>query len=307
MGAPVTDRAQPIGWQLHLEKASHYNGSRQFSMAQREARAGLASDPHNPWLHFELARSELGLEDLASAESTCRAGLQGNASHAPLHGLLGLVLMDQGKNKESEASLLEGLRLHPDSAWLYLQYARLMMKTAHLDRAQLLIDKALEINPESEDAHALASLLQSHRNQTARSKRSGRISLKLAPEEDVSHYAMGHALLNGGHPFKAREHFREALRIDPSDSDLEEAYLEADKCCRVVYLPMYFFSLVMHRLPGRQFALWALFVAFTMIASGSGMSGGLLGTITLLYVGFAIYTWIADPLAKRWIKRFPPE
>lgn len=113
-------------------------------------------------------------------------------------------------------------------------------------------------------------------------------------------------MLLAGRPFQARRLLRDALRLDPTSKELESAWLEADRCCRWLYLPAYYFGLLSERLPGKQFLVWAIFVGFLMTARQLQWPSQTWAPVALVYLAFCIYTWIADPLVKLWTKLVPP-
>ena len=96
-------------------------------------------------------------------------------------------------------------------------------------------------------------------------------------------------------------------RVAPNDADLEEFWLEIDRCTRIVYLPMYYWSLLVDRLPGRQFAVWGAMTALALSAERFGLDKRAVGILFGSYILFCIYTWFATPLVKGWIKLFPPK
>ena len=112
------------------------------------------------------------------------------------------------------------------------------------------------------------------------------------------------AFLQTGHPFKARRHLREALRIDP-DAETEEAFQSADKACRWLYLPMYFFGYLTHRFPGKNIGMWLAVLGSYFFAKQFDAIRGPAEVMLWCYIGLAIYTWFADPLVSAWI-RFRP-
>jgi hypothetical protein len=69
---------------------------------------------------------------------------------------------------------------------------------------------------------------------------------------------------------------------------------------------MYYWSLVTDRLPGKQFAVWGLFLVFVFGGPRIGISPSVVGAVALAYLALCIYTWIATPLVKLWIRIVPP-
>lgn len=292
--------------ELAREKARHFISVGRHELARRELESALGFEPQNPLLYFELARALLGLEDLEGAEEATRRAIELAPEWAVPYGLLGSLRMDQGRHVEAERDFLAALRLDPQAAWLYELYGRLMTRTRHFEKAEKLLRRALELDPESSGAHAALAFLMAQQNRGERARAHGRQGLGLAPDEDHSHAALASAYVRSGRPFKARRHMREALRLDPSDEDLEQGFLEIDRCCRLVYLPMYHYSLLLDRIPGKQFTVWGVFVAAYLGMRSAGVSDAIVLPVALGYAGFCIYTWLSEPLVRLWVKLFPP-
>jgi hypothetical protein len=150
------------------------------------------------------------------------------------------------------------------------------------------------------------ALVLQEKHRRSQAKAHGEFGVRLEPDADHSHALLGYTYLRTGHPFRAREHLREALRIDPSDADVEEAYLAADRATRWTYLPMYYWSLVIDRLPGKQFAVWIAVLILAQLLPRMGVPKVAVAVFLLAYFLFCVYTWIATPLTNAWIKMRPP-
>ena len=304
---PEEDNPEEILLNAAFEKTQHYLNTHQFERAAAECRRALAVDPDNAFIHANLGFALRGLKDLDGAESEARLAASLDPENWPPLFLLAQVAMDRGQNTEAEGFLLEALRLAPHEAFLLRTYAQLMFKTGHLEKAEALITASLKQDPENSDAQSLLALIHSERNRGSTAIDHGRRGLQLEPDSDVPHASIGVAYLQSGRPFKARHHLREALRLDPSDDGIEEAFLNADLCCRWIYLPAYYFGILCNRLPGKQFAIWGLFLAIFYFGRNIPGLGRYLGPIAFFYIGFCIYTWFAEPLSRVWIKCVPPK
>lgn len=289
-----------------LEKAQHLIDIQRYDLAERELRAALASDPQQPHLHILLGWALDGQGQLQEAEETGRTALRLDPEEVGAMVLLAKLCMDAGRHREAEEWFLQALRLDPMEPHLYLMYGILMNKTGHLDKAEMLLRKCLELDPENEQAHSTLAVVLAERRQAVPAQSHGRYGVTLDPDSDRSHALLGYTYLATGHPFKARRHLREALRIDPDDLDVEEAFLDADRATRWIYLPMYYWSLLIDRLPGKQFAVWAGMIALVQILPRLGVSKEIVGIMALAYLAFCIYTWVATPLSNAWIKARPP-
>lgn len=282
------------------EKADHFNRIGRHDLAEREARALLAADPDDADGHVQLALAMRGLGRADEAILALRDAIRLDPTDSVFARiLLGEQYIDQGRHRDAEQVLLEALRLDPGEPEAYRLYGYLMWKTGRKDKAERLVREALRLDPDDAASHSLLGALRADREAAGR-------GLALEPDEEYSHASMGYACLSRGRPFAARRHLREALRLDPGDTDLEEAFLQADRVCRIVYLPMYYWSLGIAKLPGKQFAVWAGVMVAMFGATALGVPQGVIVPLLLAYLLLVVYTWVADPLTSLWIKLRPP-
>ncbi len=285
-----------------LQRARHWIAVERWEQAEKELLSALAQDPDAPWLHYELARAYTLSKRKPQAVESLREALRCDPSFAPALILLGALHNELGNYAQAEKDLLEALRLDPTSAIAYECYGDLMRVTGHHEKAVRLYRQGLALAPDDAGLHSKMSLL--HRELGDEHARRG---LRLEPEATLSHAAMAHRLYRRGRPFAAKRHLREALRVDPNDRDLEEFWLELDRCTRIVYVPMYYWSLLVDRVPGRQLGVWGAMVLLAVGANALGLDSAALGVVFGLYILICVYTWIAGPLVAGWIKLFPPK
>jgi Flp pilus assembly protein TadD len=286
--------------------AARYNEMQRWDEAEREARRGLQAEPDDLNLLVQLARSQLGREQPDEAERTCAQGLAAHPQAVPLMAFLGAIQMQRGRMSEAERTLLNALAHDPLDAAALSVYGNLMHAAGQFDKAEALYRRALASDPESARVHGHLARLQGERGQGRSAETRARFAARLDPDAVTSHSDLGWVSLRGGHPFAARRHFREALRLDPTDGDLERAWLEADKCCRFVYLPYYGWSLLLERVPGRQFAVWGAMVGLGLVAGSLGVPRGVVTGVFLGYIVLCVYTWIAPALLAGWLRLVPP-
>ena len=290
-----------------LDRAQRFSEVERYDLAETTLREGLVAAPDHPLLHFELGRCLAAQERWDEAREELRVTLAQAPDMAEAHGLLSVVESNENRFHSAEKAIHEALRIDPTLAWLYEVYGNLMFRTGHLDKARRLFEKALELDPESSSAHAGLARVHGEKHQKGAAHHHGHRGLNLAPGDDVNHFAMGMALFETGHPFRARRHLREALRIDPSDEEVEEVFLHVDSCCRWIYLPMYYYSLAMERIPGRQLTLWGAFLVVVFGLPQLGVPEGVVNGIAITYIATCLYTWISGSLVKPWVRLFPPK
>jgi tetratricopeptide (TPR) repeat protein len=289
-----------------LARARHWIDVERYADAQRELARGLELAPEDPWLHFELGRSLLLGQQARRARACFEQCLRCDPEFAPALALLAMSRMELGDYPRAEQDLLEALRIAPDFALAYESYGDLMRVTGHAEKAKALYTRGLALDPEQGSLHSKIALLENERWSGEHSRGFVRQGLELAPDDALGHVSMAHHLLNRGRPFAARKHVREALRIEPGNASIEEFWLEIDRCTRLVYLPMFYWSMLLARVPGQQFALWGAMMLFAFGAPKLGMPQAVAGAIFLSYGGFCLYTWFAGALVNGWIRVFPP-
>ena len=294
--------------QASIERARHWSSIERHDLAREELGRALARWPDIAELHVLLARSFHDEEQHEAALDEAQTALSMEPESVSALSMLSLVLMDMGRHQESEKHILVALSINPSDAHLYLVYGILLYKTGHVKKAEAALRKCLSIDPELSSAHSLLAQVLTEKSKSTReaTPHSAR-GLVLNPDSDMSHVSAGHTALVGGRPFLARRHLREALRIDPTDDTIEEAWLHADKCCRLIYLPYYYWSLLLERLPGGPFAVWGLFIVFAMTAAPLGVPAEIITLVTIAYVAFVLYTWVAELLVMGWLKLRPPQ
>lgn len=307
---PKLREADPGPTEDPLERAqrlaARYNDVKRHELAEREARHGLGASPRDQWLHFELARSFLGREKWKLAAEQAQTLVQIAPQWPVALNLLSILRAREGNYAEAERLVLDALRLAPQWAALYETYGDLMRQTGHEKKARRLYEKSRELDPESADVHAKLALLESERLLGGRAEEHAKRGLQIDAQEPLAQAALGAALIQRGRPFAARRRFREALRLDPGNESYEAAWLEADRCCRCVYLPMYYWSLVLSKVPGRQFTAWFAVMFLGGFATSIGLPNHVFGFLILAYLAFCIYTWFAGLLLKGWLRLRPP-
>lgn len=304
---PGTESTSPDPIERAQRLASHFNDVGRHDEAQRECVRGLASAPDDVGLHVELVRSAVGRARWQEADEHVRRLLALQPEYPVGYLFLSVIRSEQGRYDEAERAILDALALDPTWGRAYEVYGDLMRRTSHLEKAQALYERARALNPEDSDLPSKIALVETQRNRLGPAHEAAAAGLKLGPAEALAHASRGSALLASGRPFAARTYLREALRLDPTNDGIEEAWLNADTCCRLVYLPMYYWTIVTERLPGRQFFVWGLFLVFVFVGPSVGVSQRVIGPVAYAYIALCIYTWFATPLVKGWKRIVPPK
>jgi tetratricopeptide (TPR) repeat protein len=121
------------------------------------------------------------------------------------------------------------------------------------------------------------------------------------PEDSFTHANQGWTLLHDGNPNKAMEHFRESLRLDPTNEWARQGIVEALKARYFIYSIMLKWFLWMSKLEPRT--QWLVVIGgwfgariLRGMASANPKLAPFIYPVLILYTAFVLMTWIASPL-----------
>jgi len=171
-------------------------------------------------------------------------------------------------------------------------------------------EAGLALDPEDEDCvnvRAMA-LTRLGRVKEARSALGGQLAR--TPEDSLTHANAGWALLNQGEHRGAEEHFREALRLDPTSEYARSGIRQALQARHWFYRPVLRYFLWMARLKDRrQFAV--ILGAYLVYRFGLGLARsesplGWLGiALVSVYIAAVALSWFAQPLSAALLSLHP--
>jgi tetratricopeptide (TPR) repeat protein len=313
----MTDAREPGAdddvW-MHVARVSELNSKGRHDLALQYAQKGRARFPDDPDLGFHMAVALYGLKRRDEAEAVAREAV-GNDADGTSGALvfLGVLLMDKGRHRESEQCFLDALRNDPEHAFAWQQYGKLMARVGRFDKARELVARARSLDPE--DADTLSLLAEIERDAEAglrpqaeadrRAEKVSRAALGKAPDDPTQLVQHAISCLTRGRPFTARRLLREALTAQPSEG-LEEAWLEADKVCRWTFQPVYWLNMLARLLPGGASTLWMLFAGYGVLIRSLKVATPIAFAPIAVFVPLALYSWIAEPVTRLWIRLVPP-
>ncbi len=288
-----------------ISKAKHFMASDRADMASDTLRQGLTHHPESAYMHGLLAITLLNQNLDDECREAVAEALRCDPNELNSHFCLSRLAIKEGRHTEAEKHLLDGLRFDPENVVFMVEYARLLSLTNNDKKADDVLARALAIEPNHEGALGLRSAIKADRAHFASADEHRTKALEANPDSAMVHIRVGASSLKSGRPFRARRHFREAMMIDPNFPGLEEAYQESDRFCRWTYLPMFYWTLVLERIPGRQFTFYLAFLVAAKGLPAMGVPDMVVAPILIGYLGFCVYTWIANPLTNLWLKWRP--
>src|SRR5262245_15311240 len=279
-------------------------------------------------LLFEQSRHEL-------AEDQLRQALASEPDDPHAHALLALCLAQRKKFEEATTEARQAIHLAPDFDFAHYAHASVLHDRNQLDAAQRAIEEALRLAPEDADYWALLSQIRIDQRKWSEALEAAESGLQFVPDHvactnlraialvklgrkaeagatigaalarnpdnAVTHANQGWTLLEQNQSAKALEHFRESLRLDPTNDWARAGIVEALKARNIIYGAMLRYFLWMSSLPGG--VQWAVILGgyfLNQMLGNAAKSNPALAPwilpIRIIYLTMALLTWTADPL-----------
>jgi len=183
-----------------------------FELARESLERALAADPNAAYARFLYGLNYYLTNDLQNALPQFLKARQANPKDSRAARYLGLTYESLGRTQEALALYEESVRLEP-AADTYLIGARLLHLTGRLDDCERWLQKALQLEPSSRDAHFEMARLLLRRDQPSLAAKEGEHALEL-PGGSVSDSQIHYLLIRAyrsSQPNLAAQH-AEALR-----------------------------------------------------------------------------------------------
>lgn len=270
-------------------------------MAVKEFRAHLASEPDDGFARAALAASLLDLERRDEAEATAREAIGQVPDLAYAHYVMARVMLDRNRTPEAVAAILEAIRLEPHDADYHGMLAAIQMDRERWADALAAAETGLQCDPEHVLCNNLRAMALVKLGRKSEASRTIDGTLARHPDDAFSHANQGWTRMEQGRRKEAMEHFRESLRLDPTNDWARSGLVEAIKAGNPVYAVMLRYFLWMQKLPGG--VRWGIFLGGYF---GNRLLGGLAESepgwspwimpLRVAYIAFALLTWLASPL-----------
>jgi len=284
---------QPSNAAALAEQAFYFIERRRLPDARRILQEGLAQFPQDADLLFHSAQVDWLSDDASAAEATVRQVLVQSPEHAPARQLLASLLTERSEFADAELLIIGLLRDYPERADLYGRYSRLMLRTLHLEKAELLAREGLRYDPENDECLLALALCETARNGSR--PNSGLTKLLATHPESLSAvHALVVALVNNGRVEEAHRVAQGAMRADPANEHLVSLVRELRIQNHWSMKPLW---------PlqkwgwGASAAMWlgALLVMRTL--NKAAPQAAL--PFAILWLVYAVYSWVWPPLIRR--------
>jgi predicted Zn-dependent protease len=198
---------------------------------------------------------------------------------------------------EAEAVIQTLIREAPEQGGLFALYSSLMLKTLHVDKAGKLADEALRLDPNSTLARVQSALVSIVRADRSRAEVQLAELLKDNPEGTAAAATLFVALVEQRRHHEALALGKQLLRAQPDNAHFVDAVVELRAMTHWLMWPAYPF---VRWGWGASAAIWAGALLLLGILRARG-AGGVAGTLSLVYIAYCAYTWVAPSLVRRWV------
>ena len=286
---------------VHLKRGEILYHQDRFDQAEKELRLALAEEPNDGFAHSILALVLTKQKKYLDAIESARIGITLSPDEPYPFYAMSFVQFARNDVKEAEAAIRFAIALSPGDADFHSFLAIIEHKKCRWKESLEAAEQGLANDPEhigciNSRAEALVKL---GRNIEANAALSS--ALQRSPEDAYSHANLGWSLLEQNKPDQALNHFREALRLEPSLEYARQGIVEAMKAHFFLYRWMLNWFLWMMKL--RDKMRWGVIIGayfgyqvLKSIANNNPALSPFITPILVIYVVFVVMTWVASPL-----------
>jgi tetratricopeptide (TPR) repeat protein len=274
---------------------------KRFDLAEKELRAALVQDPHNPVAHALLALALSAQQKKKDALAAAYQAIQAAPDYPFGHYVLAAVLDDQDRLREAEAAVGHAITLDPENAASHALKGSILLQQSRWRDALAAAEAGLQHDSENVGCLNVRGVALQRLGRRAEAGQVLDSALAREPENARTHAHRGWSALEAGDQTRALDHFREALRLEPGMDWAREGVVTALKSRNVVYRLLLGFFFWTMRLPTR--ARWGVilggyFLSRTLdqVADANPALRPVLVPLLIAYYVFIFLTWTADPL-----------
>ncbi len=270
-------------------------------MAETEFRQALAAEPRDAHAHSLLARCLVEREQFKEATEEAQQAVHLAPDLADAHYALAVVWHKRNYDAEALAAIYEALRLDSSQPHYFALLSQIHLNEARWQPALEAAEQGLQLDAEDVACTNLRAIALVKLGQKTQAGETIDAALRRNPDNSVTHANRGWTLLEQNDPKAALEHFREALRLDPTNEWARRGIVEALKARNFIYALMlrYFLFMAKFSRRGRWGIVLGAYFGNQVLRAASQTNPALAHWILplrILYLAFAVMTWIASPL-----------
>jgi tetratricopeptide (TPR) repeat protein len=285
----------------HIARAVLLLQQSRYELAEQELRRMLAASPHDAQAHALLAVALSHQNKLDDAEAEAGQAIVLAPDWAYSHFCRSLVMEQRRKFRDAEQAAREAVRLDAGDADYRARLAMTLFTQGQWQATLAAAEEGLALDGDHAGCTQLRTMALTKLNRQSEAIATVDASLARDPDDALAHCNKGWALLHQSKPQPALEHFREALRIDPTFEYARMGMIEALKAKNPIYRVMLAYFLWMARLSPQQ--RWGViligYFASRFLRAAADKWPAVAPWVTpilVVYIVFVALTWFAVPL-----------
>ncbi len=300
------DPRQLVGLGVH-ERIDYLCTIGQLGRARELAAQQISQFPDQPENFLAMARVLIAMREKDAAVAAAQQAVTIAPEWSNAWSIHSAALFNVGRFADAEVSIREAIRLAPDRAIYFLRYARILSFCGKQEQALELAMKAVELDPDDQDAHQLVAqlLMEVSPSKWHLSEEAARRAITLDPEDDGGFAILGGIQLSQRRFDEAEESYHAALRLNPHNAMALNGLAHVVMGRNWFYRPFLWYALLMSRagMATRLLVvagLWAFvqLLRATFFREEPGDS-----IVSVVYFALCAYTWFAEPLTRAILRR----
>jgi tetratricopeptide (TPR) repeat protein len=292
-----------------FQRAILLQQQRRYADAERELRQVLAADPNFAPAHALLADALLEQQRLDDATAEAELAVTQDPELELGYFTMARVLLARNRHDEAERAVLRAIELVPYPRSFGL-LAAVRFERRDWTGALRAADEGLAVDPEDTGCLNLRAMALRQLGRHDEADRTLAGALENDPEDGYAHSNRGWSELHRGRPREALVHFKEALRLDPSNDHARAGLVEAMKARYLLYRIVLGYFLWMGRLQrSAQFGIvlggWVGYQVLRNVTETNPRLGWVTWPAMGLYIAFVWMTWLAGPLMNLALRLHP--
>lgn len=256
--------------------------------AADELRQQLRLDPHEPVAHSLLAVCLLeDAQRLPQAQEEAELAIYLAPEYDFAFYVLALVQHRQRRPQEALAAINQALALDPADASYYHLLGQLRLESGQWQAALQAARTGLSFDSEHADLHGLEARALARQGRGQEASEAARAALGRGAESSSIQAQAGWVALETNRSKEALDHFREALRLDPTSDFARSGLVEALKARYWVYRTF------------MRFIYWVNSLSAGLrrgLLLGAYVVARFVPWLLPFYLVFAYLSWFKDPL-----------
>ena len=277
-------------------------GAQLFQLGRHEEaaasfREAIANDADDAEAHAQLA---LCLAEIEGGEKDALGAIERAIGLEPecgcYHAWRAIILSQMDKGNEALAAARQAVALDPEEAFHHAAIAQAHVMCQQWVKAETAARKALAIDGDDGLAQNVLALALRLQGRLEENELAVDQLLAKDPEDELAHVNAGYSALQRNDHRKAEEHFREALRLDPSFDLAREGLLDSFRARSWFYRRYLRYCFFMQRFSrGSQ---WAIIIGvYLAFRFGRALLGaihtGWAALLALAYLLLVFWVWLA--------------